>query len=521
MSNDEDDVLGIDLDAWQAPPPPANIADGVIARMRSEVTQVSVQALPVEQAPSRLPRKWWLASGVTVAVATATLVTFALTRGGPPANTRGISAGDRAAHIALGPSSADVDPNTVVSWRREGGRITAQQAGGIAAWRVGDDDNLTIETNLGSIEATNASLRVEVQMLDTKKQIALSAITAAAVSVVTVVVYEGVVRVRAGDTTTTVAPGTAYQIRSKGENVIVEDQANVGAAPVDPNRAELERLQAEIAAKEAERQLLVKQINDLLPENLEKDEVQRVMKGHADEFRICASGWTGKIDVRVTVKPDGTVGAVEMTPPDAKPVECVARIVNATTYSPTKRGVVFKYPIVFNAPPVDYDFSSNPFSKKANCDAEQLLERGQALFSAGQPGEALDLFEQAYACKADKRTLKLMFASACKSKQTNKAQQIWKKLAEPDRNQVVSLCVSNGILIEDLEATSGSGKLNVANKGAPAKVLVDGVEVGTAPIYMDLPAGKHKVTLVVGVDKYTFSVVIKAGETASLVKSIQ
>ena len=131
--SEEDDVLGIDLDAWQAPPPPASIADGVIARMRSEVTQVTVQALPVEQAPSRLPRKWWIAGAITVAAAGATLVTFAATRSGPPANARGISAGDRAAHIALGPSSADVDPNTVVSWRREGERITAQQAGGVAA----------------------------------------------------------------------------------------------------------------------------------------------------------------------------------------------------------------------------------------------------------------------------------------------------------------------------------------------------------------------------------------------------
>ena len=540
MSHDEDDVLGIDLDAWQAPPAPAGIADGVIAQMRREITQVSVQALPVEQTAPRPSRRWWLVGGVAAAIATASMVTFALTRSGRPANARGISAGDRATHIALGDSFADVDPNTIVSWRREGEKITAQQAGGIAAWRVDEDDNLTIETGLGSIEATNASLRVEVKMLDAKKTIALSAITAAAVASLTIVVYEGVVRVRADGGTTTVAPGTAYQIRAKGDNTIVEDQVHVGAALLDAN-AQLDKLRAEIEAKEAERLLLVKQINGLLPENLEKAEIARVMKGLADEIRVCGDGWTGKLTVQVKVRADGEVDEVEITPPGAKPIACVAQLVNKATFSATKRGVLFRYPIAFSEPKQNYDFSPNPFAnkdpvdKKPACkpgDIEKLDTRGKEAFSGGRAAEALAAFEISYACKPSEMTAKLVVASACKAKHIGKARSYWKKLTQGSRDQVAALCGANGFFVDDLEGrgnddlsgnpfNTASGQLKIVNQTGPAKVSIDGKDAGITPVELDLPPGKHKVTLVVGANKHTFAVEIKAGETTIMSKSIE
>ncbi|MDQ3340544.1 MAG: PEGA domain-containing protein [Myxococcota bacterium] len=410
MNDDEDDVLGIDLDAWQPPPPPASTADAVIARMRRENTAVTAQALPVETA-APMSKRWWLVAGLTVAIAATSVITFALTR--DPRTARGITAGDRAAHISIGSSSANVDAYTVVSWRREGERITAKQAGGGATWHVDDDDTLTIETGLTSIEATSASLRVEVKMLDQKKMIALSAVTAAAVAVVTVVVYEGVVK--AGDKT--VAPGTSYQITNKGENVIEEEELAVGASPDLVRR--VTELEAELAAKQAE--------------------IER-------------------LKVRVVLPA---------------------------------------------------------------CDFDELQEKGEAHYSANRPAEALVFFERAYACDAKKpNTLKYVTAAACKSKNLMKARFYWKRMNEEGRHAIASLCAGYGIVPADLDVKAPElGRLQVSNI-RPATVLLDGVSVGMTPIDLEVPPGKHKVTLVVGVDKHSFAVNVKVGETTTLHKQL-
>ena len=59
----------------------------------------------------------------------------------------------------------------------------------------------------------------------------------------------------------------------------------------------------------------------------------------------------------------------------------------------------------------------------------------------------------------------------------------------------------------------------------PARITIDGKDTGlSTPIAgnaLQLPPGKHKVTFVIGGDKFTFSVVIKAGEVASMHKDLQ
>jgi len=58
-----------------------------------------------------------------------------------------------------------------------------------------------------------------------------------------------------------------------------------------------------------------------------------------------------------------------------------------------------------------------------------------------------------------------------------------------------------------------------------AKILVDGVETGMkTPINghaLQLAPGKHKVTFVIGDDRFTYPVTIKAGATESLSKDLQ
>ena len=67
------------------------------------------------------------------------------------------------------------------------------------------------------------------------------------------------------------------------------------------------------------------------------------------------------------------------------------------------------------------------------------------------------------------------------------------------------------------------GYLAVTSK-SPAKIVVDGVDTGlSTPItghMLPLSPGKHKVTFVIGNDRVTFPVVIKAGENSALHKDL-
>jgi hypothetical protein len=449
--NNEDDVLGIDLDAWQAPPVPSGIADAVIARMRQETTTVTTPAVPVE--PERAPtRRWWIGgAALVVAAAGAALVAFGMTR--PPADGRGNIVAEQPAHLALGPSAAELDRGTAVSWRRERYRITAQQAGGAATWRVDDDDTLTIETALGSIEATNASLRVEVKMLDEKKPIVLGAVTAAAVALMTVVVYKGTVKATHDGTTTQVLPGTAYQIKAKGENVF-EEQMTVGAAPSPELIARIATLEDQLAQKQAELdELKSKGVDpfetsaDPVPDGLDRAEISRVLHGLAGKLRACADGYDGKVIVSVRVNPDGSVGDVTTSPADAKPSKCIADAIRAARFAKTKHGGKFRYPLVFTAS--DATAAESPPPK--DCDPVKPKQEGLEAFARHQNKDALASFEKAYMCKSDANTLKLMFASACKLKDLAKARSYWKRLPQSMKDTLIQFCVREGITSDQLD----------------------------------------------------------------------
>jgi hypothetical protein len=67
--------------------------------------------------------------------------------------------------------------------------------------------------------------------------------------------------------------------------------------------------------------------------------------------------------------------------------------------------------------------------------------------------------------------------------------------------------------------TGDTGMLH-ADCASTAKVLIDGAQVGTSPYVGPIPVGEHRVTFVVGPDKYTFRVHVKKGETVSLIKDL-
>ncbi len=74
------------------------------------------------------------------------------------------------------------------------------------------------------------------------------------------------------------------------------------------------------------------------------------------------------------------------------------------------------------------------------------------------------------------------------------------------------------------ETTEAKGYLSVQSTPS-AKIFVDGIDTGmSTPIngkQLSLAPGKHKVTFVIGGDKFTFAVMIKAGVTELLKKDLQ
>jgi hypothetical protein len=90
------------------------------------------------------------------------------------------------------------------------------------------------------------------------------------------------------------------------------------------------------------------------------------------------------------------------------------------------------------------------------------------------------------------------------------------------RTNLTQMCVRAGISISQLDSND-DGFLDVNTKPSDAKVLIDGVEVGKAPLKgLPVSPGKHKVTFVIGLgDRYTYPLVIEAGKTTRLIKDLR
>jgi hypothetical protein len=210
MRDDDDALAGIDLAAWQPPPPPAGTADAVIARIREPP---AASAIDPEDRPSR--RALWIGGLALVAAAAVVLTALGVTR--TARGGRGELVAASARHLALGDSGADLDAGAQVRWERDRDRIIAHQARGTVRWTIADEDTLVIDPGepgfAATIEASGASLRMEVQMnLSDMRLLGMGALTAAAISVVTVVVYEGHVKATSGGQTVNVTPGATLEL---------------------------------------------------------------------------------------------------------------------------------------------------------------------------------------------------------------------------------------------------------------------------------------------------------------------
>jgi tetratricopeptide (TPR) repeat protein len=158
------------------------------------------------------------------------------------------------------------------------------------------------------------------------------------------------------------------------------------------------------------------------------------------------------------------------------------------------------------------------------CDADKLKEQGMVNINMGQHAAALAQFEASLKCKPDPYVLQLAFMEACASRNEAKANVYYPQLSPRQREKFRQICIrqtpSVRLYIDELEV----GYLHVTSKPV-AKILIDGKDTELeTPIKgkdLKLTPGKHKVTFVIGEDRFTYPVVIEAGKTATMTKDLQ
>ena len=482
----DDDTL--DLSAWQPPAAP-DVTEAVLDQMHHPV------------APAR-PR-WWLLGGVAAALAAAAIAIVVLRGGGDPGEDAepGQLVAERAQHLALAGATVEVERGAELHWRRDrdGLRVTQR---GTATWTVAD--RLRIDAGAASIEATAANLRVEVEMNRQDLQIvSTSALTAAAVALVTIVVYDGHVRATSAGHTITIAPGTTVQV--------APDRAPHTVDPVD--RA--------VARCEAAKQMW--QWDELASCARALDPVRGQAYAELAAFE--------KVNQRTYTELVAAAQADDLDTVEARFNSIPDRSVYAALAEPRLMRLRGKH---------------------EPCDVAELSSTAGLAYASGNFGAAERDFRLAYKCAPAPRLLSLAYAAACKGADTAGARELYGKLAPDVQARVMQLCLEHDIdpratpqpavapRVKPMQVAPPPNRCQPMGKHDPsstapdcgavdltctpvAKVYLDGVDTGretpTGPI--EIAPGKHKVTFRVGDDRFTFAVAVTAGQTVKMSKILQ
>jgi tetratricopeptide (TPR) repeat protein len=481
---DDEDTLPVDLAAWQPPAPPAGLADAVIGRMREPVAAGAVEA------EGRTKRRWWIGAAALAAVgAVATVVIVTGARHEPQGH--GELVATRAQHVDLGGASADVEAGTEIRWRRDGNGLHVDQPRGTAAWRLDGDEVMRIDAGatVASVEATGGSLRVEVIMnLNdvrlTKISAVTSAVTAAAVALVTVTVYEGRVKAIGGGQSVTIEPGASVEIRpgeAVGAPVVgLADQLRRSIADADQLRTSLAAgaaTEAELVAAKLELEKLRAQLQGVTAPSAGCDEVSCVLgnyegaccapyqrdampldkavidsaiRGAAPAVASCFRGHpSASLLAHFDVTPAGTAShaAVEITdgPADKALVGCIARVVASVRFPKSRVTTKVSYPFVFASP------AREP---AAPCDADTLKLKADADHSAGLYAQALLNYEKAMACKPGLDLHAQAGMEACKSKNVDKARRYFQSVSPSRQTGLKQICLREGIELTVADAAA-------------------------------------------------------------------
>ena len=670
----------IDFSAWEAPPPPEGLADAVVARMAEP-----------EPLPEPAPRRRWVIAASAVGALAIAAGIWAVVRPREPALAdHGSVVADKPQHVELGGGvSADLDRGADVRWHQTSHGVDIEQRAGAASWRVAGDAHVMIGATVASIDAAGASLRVEVPMnLSDARVIGASAATAAAVAMVTVVVYEGHVKVASSGQTVVVQPGTTYTVQPPTPVATVDHKRTVAVLGLEGWHGDavphelVEDLRARaktgtgalVLAPATDRELLDEKLlhdcdneapacmaaigNDLgadaliygsmtserdgykvtlqlfdvahervehallrvirpdeshgvalarwaevmygelagvdtRPDVPDEAAVQQILAANADELRACV---TETATLGLTISPAGKATDLMLDGKVAPP--CISHVLGDLAFPASRHGGAFTRPIkkpgcdvdaliqegngymstrgnalaalakyeealacrpeerierlafmaACNA--VDVTKAREHWAKlgndshnqilqvcvrngitrdqlEASCDVDDLMNKGMSQEQIGQHALALAAFEEAIRCKPSTRLYELSFMAACNTKSVSKAREYWVKIPPANAKQLKQMCVRNGITEDMLDGgpaapapTDGQGRVRIDSVPA-SDILVDGKPVGHSPVVVTIAPGKHKVTYVIGADRYTYPVTVKAGETETLSKDLQ
>lgn len=573
----------IDFSAWEAPSPPEGVADAVVARMAEP-----------EPRPEPVPpkRRWVIAASAAAVLAIAGGV-WAITRPrGEAAPDHGEVVADKPRHLELGGVSADLDRGADVRWQRTRTALEIEQRAGAASWRVGKEQHVRIGATVAAIDATGASLRVEVPVnTSDARVIGASAATAAAVAMLSVVVYEGHVKVASSGQTVVVQPGETYAVPAPQRVATIdakptlavlalENGDRVGAqltellrqraaalgsyryVITDKQLRDLEILhdcgsEAPLCMNEIAKDLgvdtfvygrlasrqdgyqydvarfadgrivadsysviarnealspvadsIMSTLFDLRPDAPDETVVQQILAAAAPRLRTCLIGAVTDETITVDINSDGKPMNVRtQARGGGEDSMCIARVAQTLAFPKSKHGGTFTSHVMLA------------------CDADALTNEGMEAEQAGQYASALASFEAAVQCQPSARLHELAFMAACNAKSFAKAREYWGTLSASSAKRLVQMCVRNGISEQALAlgmtaVPVGTGTVRI-DSVPPARVLLDGKEFGHTPLVLNAPPGTYKVTYVVGDDRYTWPVTVKAGETETLSKTLR
>jgi|GEM_PF-2094881 len=530
MDDLDDNLLAdYDLSAWEVPPPAAGLADTVVRRAREPVPRA---AKPRSLTP------WIIGAGSLAAlVAVLAIVMWGVERA--PKDGSGVISATGPRTLDLGRSTAALDSGAQLRWTRRGASVAVSQSRGAASWRVSDEDKLVIDATVASIEATGASLRVEVEMNRSDvRAMGVGSAAAVVVSLVTVIVYEGHVKATSNGQTVNIQPGASMQFGHEPPvpTPTPPEQLNVGGTPEDQARikaleAEVSRLKLELAARD-------KAKKDATPPAPSCDEVSCVLNNYSgtccDKYKkktatkTCdADAFTNKgddylsngMDTAALAQFEKALACGEDLAISKKALLAACRSKNAAkakTYLPdipaaqqsSYSQICLRFGITLDTP------------TPPACDAAAAKQKGDDFLSNGMDTAALAKYEESLRCKYDATLVKTAYLAACRSKQQAKAKLYFAKLPTDASSNYIQLCLRFGI---DPTASSSSvkdtGTVRLQSK-PPAEVFLDGKALGTTPVTATATAGRHKVTYVVDANKYTFAITVKANEVTNLVKDL-
>jgi tRNA A-37 threonylcarbamoyl transferase component Bud32 len=86
-----------------------------------------------------------------------------------------------------------------------------------------------------------------------------------------------------------------------------------------------------------------------------------------------------------------------------------------------------------------------PCNALPRCDADALEAQARALFNKNKYEDALDAYDQAYACRPDPALLRDAFVVACNMRHKFEARSYWRQLSRALQIESLGVCVRNGI----------------------------------------------------------------------------